>query len=120
MNKIASFVLFSLWIFTLTGQSLSLTDTTIVKSRSSVVVCFLIGDSNNYKIRWCKDSESHVSSREYPLINGELLTIVDTLEKYVVLFQNCGQKNKSVVLLPLKRSQPEMVFENVLEYDILN
>ena len=102
------------------GQPLPLSNTTIKESTSSGVVRFLLGDSNDYRISWCRDSVFQISTKGYPLINGEPLTVVDVLEKYVVLSQDCGQKNKYAVLLPRKNAHPEMVFENVVGYDDVN
>lgn len=102
------------------GQSMVLADTTINQKTSSCTVCFKIVDSSEYIISWQNDTISNISSKPFPLINGELLTVLDTLESYVVLYQNCGQKAKYVVLLPLTMPLSEMIFENVIGYDTLN
>lgn len=120
MKKIICIIICFYLTYVSFGQSLTLSDTTIIKKTSFCTVCFKIEYSNEYIISWHNDAISNVSSKPFPLINGELLTVLDTLESYVVLYQNCGQKAKCVVLLPLYKHSPEMIFENVIGYDTLN
>ena len=49
-----------------------------------------------------------------------MLEVLDVLEENIVLFQNCGQKAKDIVILPLKPFLPERAFKNVIGYDSIN
>lgn len=109
------------WAHLSYGQEIGLCDTIIHRSISNgynIVYC--VDSANNYRLFWYRDTVYNISSKKYPILNGEILEGHDVLENEIVLFQNCGQKSKNVILLSLKPFSHEVLYENVIGYDSIN
>lgn len=118
MNRVCFILFVCLFHLDLLGQ-----DYTTQVHKISIDNCeiqFHVDTSGKYRIVWQSDTFINVSVNEFSLINGNVFEIIDELENTVVLFQHCGQKSNCSVLLPLKLSTSEMVFENVVGYDSIN
>ena len=79
-----------------------------------------IDTANSCRIYWGNGTKLNVSKNRYPVLGEGTLIVIDELETWVVLLQNCGQRSKNIVLLPLKSDTSEIVFENVVGYDSIN